>query len=161
MFGLLFLDNILEEGQDYIGFSDTLTLMPGVNSSNSTTVTILDDQVLEMYKEVFEIQMKLAPQSPFKTVSLMSTPRNITILDNEGKLYRVTWIITFVIFLNSFLSMKANTVPEIGFKAVSHNISEGEVFFTFDVKVKNNVSFVNPVEYALEDNGGEALSKFP
>ena len=92
------MGNILEEGDDYVGFSATLTLMPGENPSNSTTVTILDDPLFELYEEVFEIKMELAAQSPFTKVRLMSTPRNITILDNEGKLHAVLWLTTAVIF---------------------------------------------------------------
>ena len=100
-FRSLILGNVLEAGEDYVSFSATLTLMPGENSSNSTTVTILDDQLLELYEEVFEIKMELAAEYPFSRVSLMFTPRNVTILDNEGKLRSVPWFTNFIIFLIS------------------------------------------------------------
>ena len=100
-FGSLLLGAILEEGDDYVGFRATLTLMPGENPSNSTTVTILDDSLFELSEEVFEIKMELAAQSPFTRVRLMSTPRNITIVDNDGKLHTILWLTTAVIFLIS------------------------------------------------------------
>ena len=62
--------------------------------------------------------------------------------------------------LDFFFSLNAHAVPEIGFKAVSYNVWEGNGTFEFDVEVKNNVPFAIPIVYALNDNGGEALSEF-
>ena len=86
------MDNVPEGGEDYIGFNDTLTLIPGINSSNSTSVKILNDELFELDEETLEIRMKLADQSPFTRVHLVPAQRSITILDDDGKLHRVEWL---------------------------------------------------------------------
>ena len=42
---------------------------------------------------------------------------------------------------------------------MSYTVNEGTESFTFDVEVKNNRSFAIPIEYTVNDNGGEALGE--
>ena len=78
------MDHDLLEGEDYIGFSETVTMNPGLPLNEGFTAMIVDDDKLEQVNESFQIRMILAEPTSFGMIDLAVDEVNVIIHDDDG-----------------------------------------------------------------------------